>query len=212
MTPIAQDHRPPTTPLRRPSSRIATATLWIAPTLLVIGTIALIAPHAWTVGHAIYLAGAVGMIFAGFILCRRDSGTPVTVGFARAGGGLTVVGASALTVQFMIDFFVMARAGGEREAAVALVRELQRSVPLTAAVYTVGPTLLFVGLMLVGVAMLASRTALGVTLIAGSALMGFARVVDLRSLEVVALIIVTLALAGLARRWHDAVVAASDRD
>lgn len=199
MMPTAQDLRPPTTMHHRPPSRIARATLWSAPLLLVIGTIALIAPHAWTFGHAVYLAGAVGMIVAGLTLCRWHPGSGVTVFFARVGGGITVLGAMALTAQFVIDFVVMARAGGERHGAVELVRHLQRSAPITAAFYTVGPALLFVGLMLVGVAMLPSLTAAGSALLAGSALMGVARIVDLRPLEVVALIAIVIALGRLAR-------------
>lgn len=199
----------PTAP-GRTFGRVALATLWIAPTLLVMGTVAMLTPNAWTVAHAVYLTGAVGMILVGVTLTRWTPGTGPSIVFARAGGVLTLLGALALTAQFVIDFWVMSQAGGERAVAAELVGDLQQVPLITLTVYAVGPALLFVGLMLSGVAMVRTINGPGWVLLGGSALMGLARVVDQRVLEVPALIVVVIALGWLARRLADSVPARTE--
>jgi hypothetical protein len=181
----------------RPLPRASTAVLLAAPALLLAGAVLLAVPTAWTVGHAVFLGGAVLMIPAGAALHRLLDG--VGPRWLRRGGlALTVVGALALSGQFVLDFVVAQLAGDDEAARSALFDRLQ-DTPLTSLVfYTAGPALLFTGLALSGAAMVVPRAALarpGAVLVAGTLVMALARATDQRLLEVVGLAVIVGALA-----------------
>lgn len=190
---------PAPTPLGSPKAAppgvTGSALVWIAPGLLAAGTVLMMTPDAWTVSHAIYLCGAVAMLVVGSIV----AGLPFPPGLprlmSRVGAGLIVVGALALSGQFVIDFTVMQLAGGESDAAGDMFVRLQGSWVFSAVFYTVGPALLFLGLSLVGLAVARCFVpAAGWALTSGSVAMGVARVIGERAVEVGALVLIMGAL------------------
>jgi hypothetical protein len=190
---------PPVHPDRRsigPLSRTAAAALPAAPALLLAGVVLMIVPDAWTAGHAVFLSGALAMLATAVVLHGLLDGAGR--GWLRHGGlALTVAGALALAGQFLIDFVVAQVAGGQEAARAEVFDRVQESPVFSLAFYTAGPALLFVGLALSGVVLVGHSAALrrpGWVLVAGTLVMGLARVVGLRVLEVVGLGLIVVAL------------------
>lgn len=179
----------------------ATAPLVIAPALLAVGTVLMLTPDAWTAAHLTYLAGAVTMLAVGGKLWRLFGEPGVPRRLSRIGGAMTTIGALALSGQFVIDLAVMRLAEGEGEVTATMFNRIQDSWVMSATFYSVGPAVLFLGLAVAGVALTRSRLpAPGWILTAGSLLMGTARIVDMRILEVVALVLILGALTWTAQR------------
>ncbi len=182
----------------------ATAPLLVAPALLAVGTVLMITPNAWTVSHLTYLGGAVTMLAVGGMLFRffPEPGPLHLLG--RIGGAATILGALTLSGQFVIDLTVMQLSGGESEVTATMFAQLRESWVLSLTFYSVGPTLLFLGLAAAGVALVrGSLPGPGWILTAGSLLMGLARIVDVRVVEVVALVLILGALTWTAQRIRE---------
>ncbi|MGH8877940.1 MAG: hypothetical protein ACRD0P_11450 [Stackebrandtia sp.] len=197
-TQLSQDPSPATTGIA--AGWAATAPLVVAPALLAIGTVLMITPNEWTVAHLTFLGGAVAMLAVGGMLFRLFTQAGAAYWLGRIGGALTIAGALTLSGQFVIDIAVMRLAEGESEAMSTMFNQLQESWVLSATFYSVGPALLYLGLAAAGIALLrSSLVAPGWILTAGALLMASARIVDIRAIEVVALVLVLGALTWTAQ-------------
>lgn len=161
----------------------------LPPALIAIGVALLPLPGAWTPAHLIFLAGVLTVPATAYVLARHAPGPPL---LRRAGLGLAIGGALALAGQLFIDVIVWQLAAGDRAAARPLFRSLQADPVIDIGLYSVGPALLFVGFAAIGIAL--GRLA-GWTLVAGTLVMGAARVIDVHLVELVGL---ALILAGVA--------------
>jgi hypothetical protein len=171
------------------------AALLAGPALLLAGEVLLSLPDAWTVGHAVFLAGALAMLPTALAL--HDLLDGVGPRWLRAAGlALTALGALALAGQFLIDFLVARLAADQDAVRSALFDQLEGAPLVSLTFYTVGPALLFTGLAASGAAML-TRPVLarpGAILIAGTLLAALSRIVDQRLLEIAAGAVIVLAL------------------
>ena len=180
------------------------AALLAGPGLLLAGEVLLAVPDAWTVGHAVFLAGALAMLPAALALHGLLDG--IGPRWLRGAGlALSALGALALAGQFLIDFLVAQLAADQDAVRSALFDQLQAAPLISLTFYSAGPALLFTGLAASGAAML-TRPPLarpGWLLITGTLLTALARIVDQRVLEIAggALIVLALLLALRAREW-----------
>ncbi|MDT0448646.1 hypothetical protein [Streptomyces hesseae] len=104
---------------------------------------------AWSLGHLALLAGVLlfGQVMLGL---RRTAATgrgPVSRAFAGVGATLGLLGVAAVTAQTAIDLLV-GYASVDRETMDALFERIHSWPGVTPAVYTVGPLLFYVGLLL----------------------------------------------------------------
>jgi hypothetical protein len=185
----------------RHAPRSGAAALAAGPALLLAGALLMGAPGAWTAAHLVFLAGTLAMPAAGTAL--RDLVRDDAPAWARrAALALTVAGALALAGQFVVDFVVMRLAAGDRAVARELFDRIRSSWPLEAALYSVGPALLFTGLAAFGAALLARsgwRGWAGWALVAGTLAVGGGRLAGSRAGEVAGLALILVALARTAR-------------
>lgn len=178
-------------------------TLVPAPALMLVGVALMPIPGTWNLSHLLFLAGTLLMAPAALTLHRlADRGSVL---LRRVGLGLTLVGVPALAGQLLIDLVVLELAGGERRGMAPLFRTIQASPAFELPLYTVGPALLFTGLALSGAALLRNRGGWpGGVLIAGTLLMGAARIADVQVAEIAALVLILAAFVGTAATWRGA--------
>lgn len=178
-----------------------TVALVVGPALLLGGVLLMMTPGAWTASHLVFLAGTLAMLPTGLVLHDLLVGTG-QAWVRRTGLALTLVGALTLAGQFVIDFVVMRLAGGDGATAATMFDHIQGEAALALIFYSVGPALLFTGLAWCGVALVVRsglRFGPGWMLVAGSLLMGAARIIGSRPTEVAALALILGALALIAR-------------
>lgn len=184
----------------RPPARAAAAVLVAGPALLLAGVILMMTP-AWTVSHLVFLAGTLVMLPTGVALADLLRGTtPAWV--RRAGLALTVAGALTLAGQFLIDLVVMHLAAGDQELAGELFDQIQESLAFALTFYTVGPALLFTGLVVSGTALVIRSDGWrwpGWMLVVGPLLVGAARLTSSRPGEVAGGVLILAALTLTAR-------------
>lgn len=182
---------------------LGTAVMVIAPLLLVVGRGVMLVPSAegfttlWTITHVVFLAGTVLMIPAALAMSQ------VARGHARpllrdVGVAVVFVGALALAAQFVVDLMVAVLAHGDSQAAGALFDQLQASALVDLVLYTVGPSLMFVGLI-VQAAALARVRALPrwavIALVVGPSVVGIGRATGRALVEVAGLTLIVIAVA-----------------
>jgi hypothetical protein len=97
---------------------------------------------AWTIGHLAFLAGLVLFVRV-FLELRRLAGRGA---FATGTAVVALVGVACTVVQISVDLVVGALAA-DHDAMGEMFADVQALPGVTIAVYTVGPVLLFVGLL-----------------------------------------------------------------
>lgn len=182
---------------------LATAVAVLAPVLLLTGRGLMSAPAArgftatWTVAHLLFLAGTVLMIPAALVLSRLARGRAAPW-LRDLGVALVFAGAMALAAQFVLDLAVAVLAEGDRQAGGALFDRLQSSAVINVVLYLVGPSVLFVGLIVQAVALLrapAQRRWAAILLIVGPTVVGIGRGADLPPLELTGHALIAAAMA-----------------
>jgi hypothetical protein len=152
------------------------------------------------VAHVVFLAGTVLMLPAALVVSHmaRDRAAPW---LRDLGVVLVFAGALALAAQFVVDLAVAVLADGDQQAGGALFDQLQASTPVNVALYLVGPSIMFVGLMVQAAALLrvpAQRRWAAATLMAGPIVVGLGRAIDGALLELVGLASIAVALSAVA--------------
>jgi hypothetical protein len=182
---------------------LATAVMVVAPLLLVLGRALMLMPSAqgfttlWTVTHVMYLAGTVLMIPAALAMRQLAHGHVPPL-LRDAGVALVFVGALALGAQFVVDLMVAVLADGDPQAGGTLFDQLQASAPVGLTLYTVGPSLLFVGLMVQAAGLARVRTIrrwAAIALVVGPSVVGVGRATGLALIEVAGLVLIAIAMA-----------------
>ncbi|HSK97816.1 MAG TPA: hypothetical protein VK891_14435, partial [Euzebyales bacterium] len=181
---------------------LATAVVVVAPLLLVIGRGLMTAPAAraftpaWMVAHVLFLGGTVLMIPAAPVVSHlaRDRAAPW---LRDLGVALVFLGACALAAQFVVDLAVAVLADGDPQAGGALFDHLQASTAVNMVLYLVGPAVMFVGLIVLGTALLwapAQRRWAAVVLMVGPSVVGIGRATDQPIVELVGLALIAVAM------------------
>ncbi|MFC5721792.1 hypothetical protein ACFP1Z_16595 [Streptomyces gamaensis] len=131
---------------------------------------------AWTLGHLAMLTGVLAFIPVFLTLHRAAARGTGPAGRAVAGAGalLGLYGTAAVTVQSAIDLDVGFRAA-DRAGMDELFQEVQSDALVKAEVYSVGPLLFYIGLVLLTAQLAVQRRAAAwrpVAVVAGIAAAG----------------------------------------
>ena len=182
---------------------LAAAVMVIAPVLLATGRGLMLVPSAagfttlWTVTHVMFLGGTVLMIPAALAMHQ------LARGYARPwlrdlGLAIVFVGALALAAQFVVDLMVAVLANGDPRAGGALFDRVQASALVDVALYTVGPSLMFVGLIVQAAALATVRAVRRwavIALVVGPSVVGAGRVTGSALVELAGLVLIAIAMA-----------------
>jgi hypothetical protein len=197
----------PTAPAGEPHAAayrtsLATAVVVLAPLLLVTGRGLMMTPAArgftatWTVAHVLFLTGTVLMIPAALVMSRLARGHAAPW-LRDLGAAVVFVGAIALAAQFVVDLAVAVLAEGSQQTGGALFDRLQASTAVNVLLYLVGPSIMFVGLIVQAVALLrvpAQRHWAAVVLIVGPTVVGIGRATDQPPIELTGLALIATAM------------------
>jgi hypothetical protein len=180
----------------------------VAPVLLAAGRGLMMVPSAqdfttlWTVTHVMFLAGTVLMIPAALALSQ------LARGYAKPwlrdlGVSIVFVGALALAAQFVVDLMVAVLAHGDPQAAGTLFDQLQASALIDLVLYTVGPSFMFVGLIVQAAALARVRSVQRwavIVLGVGPPVVGIGRATGSALIEVSGLVLIAIAMAVISTR------------
>jgi hypothetical protein len=180
---------------------LAVAVVVLAPLLLVTGRGLMLAPAArgftptWTVAHMVFLVGTVLMIPAAQVVSHLARGRAAPW-LRDLGVGLVFVGATALAAQFVVDLAVAVLAGGDPQAGGALFDRLQASTTVNVTLYLVGPSIMFLGLTVLAVALLPGprRRWAAAVLLVGPTVVGIGRAADMPLVELAGLAMIATAM------------------
>jgi hypothetical protein len=181
---------------------LATAVM-VAPLLLAAGRGLMLVPSAqdfttlWTVTHVMFLAGTVLMIPAAVAMSQLARGYAGPL-LRDVGVAVVFVGALALGAQFVVDLMVAVLAHGDPQAAGALFDQLQASALIDLVLYTVGPSFMFVGLIVQAAALVRVRSVQRwavIALVVGPSVVGIGRVTSSALIELAGLVLIAIAMA-----------------